>query len=87
MAPTRRFRHEATGCKHDLPPITVLGPRHASATLLIAEGIPLKNVSSRMGDSNISTTVNIYAHALQSVDRAAAEKLDRMLSRGKEEAR
>jgi integrase len=40
-----------------------------------------------MGDSNISTTVNIYAHALQSVDRAAAEKLDRMLSRGKEEAR
>lgn len=73
--------------KHNLPPITILGLRHTAATLLIAEGVPLKNVSSRMGHSNISTTVNIYAHALQSVDRAAAEKLDRILSRGKKEAR
>ncbi|MDK2894832.1 MAG: integrase [Moorella sp. (in: firmicutes)] len=67
--------------RYGLPPITFHGLRHTSATLLIAEGVNLKNVSRRLGHSNISTTGDIYAHALRSVDQEAAEKLDHILTR------
>jgi integrase len=63
-----------------LPPLTFHGLRHTSATLLISQGAPLKNVSSRLGHSNISTTANVYAHALKSVDKEIAEKLDDLLT-------
>jgi integrase len=67
--------------KHpDLPQIHVHSLRHTSATLLIAAGIPLKNVSSRLGHSMTSTTANIYAHALASIDETAAEALSGMLN-------
>jgi integrase len=66
--------------KNGLPPLPFHGLRHTAATLLIAEGIPLKNVSARLGHSNINTTANIYAHALKSVDKLAAEKIDSLLT-------
>jgi len=66
--------------RHNLPHINFHGLRHISATLLIAEGVNLKNVSRRLGHSSVSTTGNIYAHALQSVDREAASKLDKFLT-------
>ncbi|AOQ23856.1 putative prophage phiRv2 integrase [Moorella thermoacetica] len=66
--------------RHNLPPLTFHGLRHTSATLLLAEGVPLKNVSKRLGHSSVTTTGDIYAHALRSVDREAAEKLDDLLT-------
>ncbi len=53
--------------------------RHLSATILIAAGIPIKSVSARLGHTQISTTLDIYADALESVDRAAADKMDSFL--------
>jgi integrase len=53
--------------------------RHLSATLLIKEGVPLKNVSKRLGHSVIGTTADIYAHALESVDKQAARKIGKAL--------
>ena len=53
--------------------------RHLSATILIANGIPLKNIISRLGHADIRTTANIYGEALQSVDRQAADKMDEFL--------
>lgn len=67
--------------RHGLPPIPFHGLRHTSATLLIAQGTPLKNVSSRLGHANISTTGDIYAHALKSADREAADKLDNIFTK------
>lgn len=64
----------------NLPRIPFHGLRHLSATILIAEGVPLKNVSARLGHTDIRTTANIYADALQTVDREAAEKIDEYLS-------
>ncbi len=58
----------------------VHGLRHNAATLLLAEGIFLRNVSARLGYANVSTTGNIYAHALKSVDRLAAEKMDTLIN-------
>ncbi|NTW04566.1 MAG: site-specific integrase [Peptococcaceae bacterium] len=55
--------------------------RHLNATMSIKVGVPLKNISSRLGHTDIGTTANIYADALKSVDREAAEKLGAMLER------
>lgn len=63
-----------------LPPLPFHGLRHTSITMLIAQGIPLPNVSRRAGHAATSTTANIYAHALKSIDREAAEKLDQVLN-------
>lgn len=65
--------------RQGLPHMPFHGLRHLSATLLIASGIPLKNVSSRLGHADIRTTANIYSEALQSVDRQAAETMDAFL--------
>ncbi|MGO4500036.1 tyrosine-type recombinase/integrase [Paenibacillus sp. 2RAB27] len=50
--------------------------RHTSATLLINQGVHAKIISNRLGHSNISTTMNVYGHAIQSADQAAASKFD-----------
>ena len=68
--------------RNGLPEIPFHGLRHTSATLLLSEGASLKNVSSRLGHSDIRTTGNIYAHALQSVDKQLAQKMDVFLNKG-----
>ena len=41
-------------CFHDL--------RHSCALLLLANGVPLKQIQEWLGHSDFSTTANIYAH-------------------------
>lgn len=72
--------------RHDLPHVTIHGLRHTNATLLIAAGTNLRTVSGRLGHSQASTTANIYAHAIQSADAAAAEILGDILSPKKKQA-
>ena len=67
--------------RHHLPHMPFHALRHLSATVLIARGVPLKNVSSRLGHADIRTTANIYSEALQSVDRQAADKMDEFLGK------
>lgn len=62
-----------------LPAIPFHGLRHTSATLLIAGKQDVRTVSSRLGHAQASTTMNIYAHALQETDRKAAVALENML--------
>lgn len=57
--------------------------RHTSATLLINQGVNIRAVSGRLGHSQTSTTMNIYAHQIQSADEAAAEALEIALSGSK----
>ncbi|NMM52034.1 site-specific integrase [Paenibacillus aquistagni] len=54
--------------------------RHTSATLLINQGVHAKIISERLGHSNITTTMNIYGHALQTADQMAAEKLNNLFT-------
>lgn len=49
--------------------------RHTQASLLLANGVDVKTVQSRMGHSNASVTLNFYAHAMPENDRAAADLL------------
>jgi integrase len=67
-----------------LPVIRFHDLRHTSGSLLIAKGVPLKNVSSRLGHADIRTTANIYGHALQSVDKEIANTMDDIIFKDKQ---
>lgn len=58
-----------------LPLISFHGLRHTSATLLISQNNDIKTVSARLGHSDVSTTLNIYSHALKERDEKAADSL------------
>lgn len=47
--------------------------RHTNATFMISGGTAINAVSSRLGHANVSTTLSIYVHALESADQEAAE--------------
>jgi integrase len=65
--------------RHNLPKITPHGLRHTSATLLVAQGLDVTALSKRLGHARTSTTMDIYAHALQSSDKAAGTMLENLL--------
>ena len=65
----------------DIPFITLHSLRHTNATLQLAAGVPITTVSKRLGHSNTATTGRVYAHAVQSADDAAAEKLDELFAK------
>jgi len=69
----------------NLPHCSFHSLRHLNATMSIKAKVPLKNVSARLGHTDIGTTVNIYAEALKSVDREAADKLGELLENKPEE--
>lgn len=54
--------------------------RHTNITLQIAAGVPIVTVSVRAGHARTSTTSDIYAYALRSTDRLAADKLGSIFS-------
>jgi integrase len=53
--------------------------RHAAASLLIADGLPVTAVSAMLGHALTSTTLNVYAHVLPGADRLTAEAMERLL--------
>lgn len=55
--------------------------RHLSATQLIAAGVDVRTVAGRLGHANPSTTLGVYAHALQARDHHAAGVLGDLLRR------
>lgn len=63
-----------------LPDVSIHSLRHTNATLMIASGVSIKTVSSRLGHANISTTGNLYTHAIKSADEAAADTLQNILT-------
>ena len=69
--------------RYNLPDIHFHNLRHTAATLLIANGVDVATVSKRLGHADKTTTLNIYTHAIKSADRAAADKLEDILTRSK----
>jgi integrase len=54
--------------------------RHFTATQMLASGVPVKTVAGRLGHANAATTLNVYAHALESSDVEAANLLGSILN-------
>ena len=53
--------------------------RHTAASLLLAEGVPLKVVQEVLGHSLLSTTADIYSHLTPAAFQEAADAMDRAL--------
>ncbi len=49
--------------------------RHSCASLLLANGISLKEIQLWLGHSNFATTANIYAHLDMSSKQASANTI------------
>ncbi|MBP2389369.1 tyrosine-type recombinase/integrase [Aeromicrobium fastidiosum] len=45
--------------------IRLLDPRHGSASLMLAAGVPVEIVSKRLGQASIAITMDIYSHLLE----------------------
>lgn len=69
--------------KNMLPVISFHKLRHTSATLLINKNANIKAVSSRLGHSQTSTTLNIYVHSMKCADEMSADLMDEMFSKDK----
>lgn len=59
-----------------LPNIRFHDLRHSHATALLKAGQHPKVVQTRLGHSQISLTMDTYSHALESMDRDAASRID-----------
>ncbi|MGN0655941.1 MAG: tyrosine-type recombinase/integrase [Ruminiclostridium sp.] len=66
--------------RKELPKISIHSLRHTNATLMIAGGVPIKTVASRLGHASVATTGIIYTHAIKSADEAAAITLNDILN-------
>ena len=56
--------------------------RHFAATRMLVAGVPVKTVSGRLGHANAATTLNVYAHFLETSDADAAAVLGGLLHAG-----
>lgn len=59
-----------------LPQMGFHAARHSHATALIAAGASFKDVSTRLGHSRASTTLDVYAHAVPGAGRELADRVD-----------
>lgn len=60
--------------KYDLPKITPHHFRHTHASLLLQAGVPVKEVSERLGHKDISITLEIYSHVMPEEKEKTASK-------------
>jgi integrase len=54
--------------------------RHTHASTLIHAGVPITNVSKRLGHRDAYTTAKIYAHAIPDTDQDAAAAWDKLMA-------
>lgn len=88
----RKSRHRLRGSSvsHALPRILIaagldrLAPhalRHGAATLMLADGHPMRVIAEQLGHRNPSLTARTYAHVLPESQRAAVGSLERRKAR------
>ena len=76
-AVSKRFREAVIDA--DLPRIRLHDLRHTHATLALQAGIHPKIVSERLGHSTVAFTLDVYSHALPTLQRDAAERLGELI--------
>jgi integrase len=53
--------------------------RHTHATLLLADGVPVKVVSERLGHASATITLTVYPHVHPGMSREAADRFGALL--------
>ncbi len=84
-SPTQKFQKIVKA--YNLRPITLYGLRHTAATIMIAQGLNARDVAARLGHSQTSTTLNIYAHAFMDANTRATEAISNALENARKEAK
>ena len=74
---TKRFKRLLAAA--GLPDMVYHELRHAAVSLMAAQGIPARTVMEILGHSQISTTMNVYAHVASDVQREAADRIGKSL--------
>lgn len=68
--------------KHKLPPLRFHKLRHTAGSLLIANGVSVKQVSDYLGHERVSTTLDIYAHVDFEGKKATSQMMGALLGNG-----
>lgn len=68
--------------KHDLKHIRFHDLRHSCASLMVANGVPMKAVQEWLGHSTFSTTANYYSHLDYNSKIESAETIAKLLDSG-----
>ncbi|MBU5275207.1 site-specific integrase [Levilactobacillus brevis] len=63
----------------EFPRITIHKLRHTHATLLFEAGASIKEVQDRLGDADVDTVMNVYAHVSNEQRRNTTDKLTRFM--------
>lgn len=61
--------------RHGLPHINPHAFRHTMASMLFFNGMDAVSISKRLGHSQVSTTMDIYAHVVEEADKRSADIL------------
>ena len=62
-----------------MPEIRFRAPRHAGATLRLANGEPPKVAQERLGHGGIAMTMTLFSHVTADMQRTAADRLDAVI--------
>lgn len=65
--------------KNNLPIIRFHDLRHSHASLLVKLGVQPKEISQRLGHSNIGITMDLYSHLYEETDREVANIFDKLI--------
>ena len=84
-SPTQKFQKIVK--EYSLRPITLYGLRHTAATIMIAQGLNVRDVAARLGHAQTSTTLNIYAHAFMDANTRATNAIADALENARKEAK
>ena len=76
------FRHIIK--KHKLKKLRFHDLRHSCASLLLANGVPMKAIQERLGHSTFNVTANFYSHLDYQSKLNSAETIARVLGDGED---
>ena len=62
--------------KAGIPRLSVKALRHTCVTIISARGVPLIEISKRVGHSSVQVTAKVYAHVLRSEEEKHRNVLD-----------
>ena len=66
------------GAEH-LPALSFHSLRHSCASILLAQGVPVRDVAEILGHSDVRLTLGTYAHVIEAGRNRAAGVMDRVL--------
>lgn len=69
------------GAEH-LPPLSFQALRHSCASILLAQGVPVRDVAEILGHSDVRLTLSTYAHVIEAGRDRAADVMERVLQVG-----